>query len=218
VPPTKKFNRPDVFGPDCCFAVTDWRNFLGAAAQEQATISGTINEVETPYGVGVRSALANSYIRFNWTGYAPLGAAPRSIFIQAYTPNKDAPYIHACYGTPATRNSLYIGTDNTPMFYGGYAGEDDGGGTPPATWYTMGVSNAGVNGGANIVYGQGNQVAAGTNSAAAVTTYGDLYLFTYFALGNQCPVGTIIQSVILFRRMLSAAEHRDLHDRCIGNK
>lgn len=218
MPVTKKFNRPGTFGPDNIFCITDWKGFVGAAAQEYATVTGTLNEVETPYGTGIQVGVANSYIDFNWTGLSPLLTQARSIFTRFYLPSIAATYGLVGWGAAPAENATFV-YNNTGGQYGGGLGSDaDAGGVLSAGWFTIGMSNTGLNAGANIVYGQGTQQAAGTNGGNAITTYTSLRILNFSHAAFACPVGSIAKEVLVFRRILSAGEFLDLHNACIGNK
>lgn len=217
MPPTRKFNRPQLFGPDCIFAICNFKNFTGAAAQEYATITGTITEVDTPSGgTGLRIGAAASYVTFNWRSLCPEGAAPRSIFTQAYF-SDNGNFGTASFGGAGVRDYTFVGP-STPQYWGGLNGDWDIGGAGQAVgWQTIALTNAGINGGANLIYGQGTLQGSGTNGAAAVSTYDSLYLMTIRGAVNS-PIGSIIQTIICFNRVITAAEVLSLHNAAIANK
>jgi len=215
---TNKYNRPQLFGPDCVFAITDWNGFIAAAAQEYATIVGTLVEVETSMGTGIQVSVANSYVHFDWTSLAPLAATARSIFVRACLPDNTANYILAVWGANAIRDGFYI-ANNLGQYQGGFVNDMDTGGTIAAgSWRSYAVTNTGLNGGANELYGEGGSVGWGLNGGAGVTTASNLYLFRTPWATSQCPVGSIIQVVAAFKRVITPAEVLELHDDCIGNK
>jgi len=214
VPVDKKIVRPWEFGEDCIFAVCDWLGFTGVAAKEYATVTGTMTEVKTPYGTGLQCAAANSYVQFNWRARCPEGATPRTIFTYAYFPS-NGNFATASFGGAAVRDYTWVGP-SSPQYWGGLNGDWDAGGAGQAAgWQSYALTNAGINGGANIVYGQGVQAVAGTNGAVAVGTYGDLYLMSLRGTVNS-PVGSIIQVALMFRRVLAAGEIEALDDWCKG--
>lgn len=222
MPPTKKFNRPQLFGPDCVFAITDWKGFTGAAAQEYATIGGTIVEIATPYGYGMSPTAGVASIEFNLTSLLPLTLNPRSVFAQFYlssiTPAAGNYSVFFRYGNNALRNAFWVYVNNAGAYGGGgYTDFDEGGTYTAGTWATICVTNTGANGGANIVYASGLQVASGTNGGALVTSYQAPTVLRDSGGLGQCAYNSIIQNVIVFSRVLTPAEVLDLHNKCIGN-
>lgn len=221
MPPTPNHRRlMNVFGRDCVFAMLNWRGFLGSLDRHKATVTGTLEEVETPNGLtGLRVAVANSFVQFDWTSLAPLTVAPRALFIRAMFPAFTAFHFVVGYGNTAIVDNAYnIGSSAVPQSYGGLAGDADLGGTPVIdSWESYGGSNEGINGGANEVYLNGNNVASGVNGGPGVTTYTDVFILTGSAAGQFCPLGTIIQEVLAFRRFLSNADHLLLHNLTVGN-
>lgn len=215
MPVDKAINRPWDFGDDCLFAVCDWLGFTGVAAKEYATVTGTLSEVKTPYGTGLQCAAGNSYVQFNWRARCPEGATPRTIFTYAYFSSAPGNYATASFGGAAIRDYTFVGPATT-QYWGGLNGDYDADGSGCAAgWQSYALTNAGINGGANIVYGQGVQQVAGTNGAVAVGTYGDLYLMSLRGAVN-CPVGSIIQVALMFKRVLAAGEILALHNWCVG--
>lgn len=214
MPIDKSINRHWDFADDCIFAVTNWLGFTGVAAKEYATVTGTMTETATPYGTGLRCAAANSYVAFNWRARCPEGAAPRTIFTYAYFPSTGN-YATASFGGAGVRDYTWVGPAS-PEYWGGLNADWDAGGAGHAAgWQSFALTNAGINGGANIIYGQGTQQAAGTNGAVAVSTYGDLYLMSLRGTVNS-PVGSIIQVALLFKRVLVAGEIAALDNWCKG--
>jgi hypothetical protein len=222
MPVLKKFNRPGMFGPSNIFCITDWKGFLGALDNEVATIVGTINEVATPWGTGIEVGVADSYVTIDWTSQAPLLTGPRTIFSLCYLPDSSGDNFIIMWGSGAARNGFYVRNLNA-TFAGGFEADLESGGTLPADWFTIAVTNTGVNGGANIVYGNGGGAAGGVTIAGAnvgngVTTYTDLHLLTYAPspLVLNCPVGTIMQVALVFNQALSAADIARIHNDIMG--
>ena len=215
MPGVKKFNRPQLFGNDCVFAITDFQGFLGALTPEYVTITGTLVESSTPWGTGIEVSVANSYMLIDWTSQTPIATDERSIFSLAYFPAVVDPYVHVSWGTNVARNGTFLGLVNSD-FWGGLSSDNDNGGVINIGWSTFGLTNEGINGGDNIVYGNGAQAVAGTNAAAAVTTDTNLNIFQHINNGFRCPVGTILQELIIFNRVLSADEILHLHNRVMG--
>jgi len=216
---TNKYNRPHpLFGPDCIFAITDWQGFIAAAAEEYATIVGTLAEVATPMGTGISVSVANSYVHFDWTSLAPLADTAQSIFVRAYIPDNAANYVLAAWGANVIRDGFYI-ANNLGQYQGGFVSDMDTGGAIVADrWLSYAVANTGLNGGANEVYGQGVSVGSGLNGGAGVTTTSNLYLFRTPWATSQCPANSIIQVAAVFNRVITPAEVLELHNRCIGLK
>jgi hypothetical protein len=217
--PTERYwNRPTVFGPDCVFAVYDWRGFTANTGRIYGTITGTINEVETPMGIGLSVGVANSYVQIDWTSLAPLTTTPRSIFVRAYIPDNAANYVLVSYGANAVRNGFYI-ANNLGQYQGGFVNDmDTGGAIVAGSWSSYAVTDTGINGGANELYGQGVSVSSGLIGGNGVTQASNLFLFGHPWVASLCPVGTVIQVALVFNRVLTPAEVLDLHNACIGNK
>jgi len=204
-----------LFGPDCVFGIVDWKGFLGNLDGNYATVTGTLEEVATPFGTGIQVAAANSYVQFDWTSLAPLLNNERSVFAKFYLPNVGALYGLAGWGANPNNNASFVYNDSG-QYGAGLANDADAGGSLSAGWFTIGWSNAGINGGANMVYGQGIPEANGTNAVAAITTYTAFRIFNFAHANFPCPVGTIAQEVLVFNRVLSAAEILQLHNKGIG--
>ena len=220
MPPTRRYNNPSLFGGPangCVFAIVDWKNFLGALAQEYATVVGTITEAASPYGTALRIGAGASYVTVNWRSLCPEGASPRSIFTQAYFPD-NGNFGTASFGGAGVRDYTFVGPAS-PNYWGGLNGDWDSslGGTQLPGWETIALTNAGINGGANIIYAQGTQQVAGTNGAVAVSTYDSLYLMDIRG-AVHCPVGSMLQVIIVFSRVITAAEVLELHKQCVAAK
>jgi len=214
MPVTPNLRIERAFGPDCLLAITQFNGFLGALAQNYATVVGTLTEVATAYGVGLRASAGNSYAKINWRKLCPEGAAPRSIFTQIYWPDSGT-FGSVSFGAAGVRDYTFLGAV-VNQWWGGINGDWDAGGVAAfPCWVTLCLTNDGVNGGANIVYANGVQAVAGTNGAAAVSTYDDLYLMSIRGAVNTA-VGTVLQNVLAFRRVLSPADVLRLHEICMG--
>lgn len=211
----------DLFGKDCVFGIIDWRGFIANAAKENAVITGTLNEVATPYGTGLQVGVANSYVTFNWTGRVPLTTSPRSIFTRFYLNSIASQQAIMAWGTAVLRNMTYMrvyppGAINWRA--GLYDDDEWGGDAPIVGWHSFGLSNAGINGGSNLVWVDGSTINSGTNAGNGVTTTSALYLFRLSSGIEQCSVGTILQTILVFNRVIDPAEFLDLHNRAVYNK
>lgn len=203
------------YGPDCVFAVVNWKHFLSHLDDNHAIVTGTLEEVETPYGVGLRVARANSYLAINWDGFAPILNAEHTIFCRFFLPSIAGQYGLISWGIAGGHDARFI-SSASGTFRGGFAGDTDQGGSHLANnWNTIANVNQGVNGGDNIIYGKGVPVANGTNGVNS-TTYSTLYLFTYINVSYHAIIGTILQEVIIFNTVRPAADILYLHNKGIG--
>jgi len=204
-----------LFGSDCIFGIVDWAGILGSLDRNGATVTGTLEEVDTPYGTGLQVAAANSHIDFNWPLVAPLLTQARSIFARFYLPSVSSMYGLVGWGAAANQNASFI-YNNSGQYGGGLANDADAGGTLSSGWFTIGWTNAGVNGGANIVYGQGSPAASGTNGSDAITTYSALRILNFAHADFPCPVGSIVKELLAFNRVLADDEVEGLHEEFVG--
>jgi len=216
MPAERKIDKRGIYPPDCIFAAPSFKGFLGAAANQGIVTSGTLTEVDTPRGCGISVGAANAYFRLNLTGFLPLTVAPRTIIARAYFPDNSSTYALAAWGANVTRDGFLLENASGTLL-GGFVDDSDSAGAISAAWLTLGVSNVGTNGGANTVYLQGAPTVAGTNAGAGVTATSNIYVFRTPWGTMQCPVGTILLSLFVFSRVLSAAEHLAAHNMIIGN-
>jgi len=204
------------FGPDCIFAIVDWKGFLGALDRNCATVTGTLEEVATPWGTGLSVAAAPSHVQFDWHGTAPLSTSPRSYFVRYFGFTTVTQVIISHGNADSPRNATFLMT-YANVLRGGTVTNFDTYATSIAGWHSLGLSNAGVNGGANILYFDGLPVASGTNAGNLITGYSDLFLFLYSPVAyGPCPVGATLQETLVFKRALSAADHLHIHNNIIG--
>lgn len=216
MPATYRNRVERAFGESCILAVTDWRQFLSHLDDNAVTVTGTLEEVSTNHGVGLRVAAANSYAQINWRGLAPLGTTPRSVVARAYLPDNGADYALAAWGANVNNDGFLI-ENASGLMRGGFVGDNDSAGAVSAAWLVFGTSNLGTNGGINAVYRQGVQTIAGANGADGVTAYSNFYVFRTPWGTGQCPVGTILQELLVFDRVLSDADHLAIFNKIIGN-
>jgi hypothetical protein len=107
---------------------------------------------------------------------------------------------------------------NADSYNGGGYGDAGSGGTYIASeWASTGCSIVGTNGSTTRIYGKGIEVATDVLGGNMITSLESLRLFRAAAGATyQCVVNTIVQEVIMFNRVLSAAEHLLLHEKGIG--
>jgi len=226
MPGNRKLNRASVLGSDCILFIPTWKGYAASASQEYITTTGTITEVDTPNGAGLLCGAAASYVRINLTTLIPLTTSVRSMFIRFYTPASSGTFVLGCWGADVLRDYTFLayrGSADLLSVYpsGGLQGDSDEGADVGGTqtWLDAAVTNVGLVDNPNIVYGNGSSITTGINVGNATTTTSDLYLFRQSAGGpSQCPIGTIIQEVALFKRILTAAEVLTLHNYCVANR
>ena len=98
--------RPDWFGPGCIFAITNWKGFLGNLDSNQAIVTGTLAEVDSPWGTAIQVAVANSYARFNLTPVLPTGQEPSSVFVTFLIPSAAGNHALAWWGTSGVNRRI----------------------------------------------------------------------------------------------------------------